>query len=188
MMKKKMTQEQQNLVIGNYRLMEKFIENRGETDPIPAHLRDDFISDMAWHFCNSAIKFDKSKGFKFSTYAYGGFHMCCSNIKSRKYTSYQKNNFLTQKEVSGIIESVSTVNEKHIGEESLSDLINHASLTKKENTILQRYYFDEEPMRVIGVEYNVSRARISQVIQQIVKKLQRVVGVEHLIIEDFYEI
>lgn len=183
---KKMTQEQQNLVIRNYRLLQNFIESRDERGLVPECLRDDFKSDMAWYFCNSAIKFEKAKGFKFSTYAYGGFHICCSNMKGRTLPSYQKNNFTTQRKLKSMSRHV-IVGNKHIDEESLLNLIDKANLTKKENRILQSYYVDGRTMKVIGKMHSVSRARIFQIIKGILKKLQRVVEAKHSILEDFYE-
>jgi len=182
----KMTQEQRKLVIRNFMLMQKFIDSRVDNGSIPEHLRDDFKSDMALYFCQSAIRFDINFGCKFSTYAYGGFDICCRNIINRKKIAYKKNNFLSRNEVETILEHTIVDKTKLVEEESLQNLIDKTDLTKKEIVILKSYYFDGEPMRVIGNKYNVTRARISQVINKVVKKLQRSVGVEHLIIDDFY--
>jgi DNA-directed RNA polymerase specialized sigma subunit len=183
---KKMTQEQQNLVIRNYRLLQNFIESRDERGLVPECLRDDFMSDMAWCFCNSAIKFEAARGFKFSTYAYGGFHICCSNMKGRTLPSYQKNNFTTQRKLKSISRHI-VVDNKHIDEESLLNLIDKANLTWREDTILREYYLEGENMAAIGRSFKVTRARIFQVIKKALRKLQFRVEKEHLILEDFYE-
>ena len=184
-MARKMTQKQRQLIMKNYNLMLKFIDSREKKGAIPDHLKDDFKSDLAWALCNSAIKFDESMGFKFSTYAYGGFHICCTNFKDRKEPLYQRNNFLAQKKVNHMLKD--TTNKKHLIEESLSKLIDNTKLTKKEKIVLREYYLEEKTMEKIGEENDVTKARISQIRQQALEKLQRAVGVKHLTLDDFYE-
>ncbi len=184
-MAKRMTQKQQKLMMKNYNLMQRFIEGREKRGLVPDHLRDDFHSDLALALCTSAIKFDESRGFKFSTYAYGGFHICCTNLKDRKEVSYQRNNFLTQKKVDNISKSI--VDEKHLVYDLVTNLIDHANLTWREDTILRSYYFEGENMTEIGRSFKVTRARIFQVIKKALRKLHRLVEREHLLLDDFYE-
>jgi RNA polymerase sigma factor (sigma-70 family) len=186
MMARKMTQKQKKLIIKNYSLMQRFIEGREEKGLVPDHLQDDFNSDMALALCTSAIKFDETMGFKFSTYAYGGFNICCTNLKDRKEVSYKRNNFLTQKKVSSLLKHVA-VDEKHLAYDLVIKLIDHANLTWREDTILRSYYFEGENMAEIGRSFKVTRARISQVINKALRKLQRLVEREHLLLDDFYE-
>lgn len=182
----KMTKKQQDLVDKNVRMMYSFIRTKTDSGVIPHYLEDDFISDMALRFCNSAMKFDDNLGFKFSTYAYGAFHMCYKDIKSRKNYLYEKNNFISHDIVLDFLERTSA-DTKYIGEGILKEMIDKANLSVKESIILQNYFFDSMSMAAIGRERGVTRECISQVIKRILKKLRNVACSEDLSMMDFYK-
>lgn len=181
-----MTKQQKKLVIKNYKLMQKFIDSRNAIDLIPRHLRDDFISDMALRFCISAMKFDESFGFKFSTYVYGGFDICWEDITGRADISYKKNNFFPQKTIKRFVEKSSHIPIKHIEEEVLHSFVDETELTERESMIVRDYYFDGETMESIGRKCKLTGSRISQVLQKAVRKLKFEARTKNFTIEDFY--
>lgn len=182
----KMTKKQKKLVIKNYKLMQRFIDSRNAIDLIPSHLRDDFISDMALRFCISAIKFDESFGFNFSTYVYGGFDICWEDITGRTDISYKKNNFFPQKTIKRFIEKSSHTPAKHIEEEVLHSFVDETKLTERESMIVKNYYFDGKTMAVIGEEFGVTGSRIAQVLKKVVRKLKFEARTKNFTIDDFY--
>jgi RNA polymerase sigma factor (sigma-70 family) len=183
-----MTEKQKRFANKNVWLMYSFIRDKTSEGVIPHYLTDDFISDMALRYCSSAIKFDEGRGFKFSTYAYGGFNMCCENIKRRKSPSYHKNHFRPRHVVERIIDSVPADSEKHVEEDALCNVIKKAKLNEREMIILKGYYFDGLSMAKVGCIVGLSKERISQILKKIVGKLKRITKSEKLSLLDFYEI
>ncbi len=78
-----LTEEQRKLITGNYGLLRRFINQILSNHKIPPHLSDEFISLMYWKFCISALKYDEELGFKFSTYAYGGFRFALQELRKK---------------------------------------------------------------------------------------------------------
>jgi len=152
---------------------------------IPYYLRDDFVSDLALRFCTSAIKFDEEMGFKFSTYAYGGFYLCCRDIRTKYKLLYQKNNFLSQDDVWDFLNSTS-VDVEDFEEEVLFDIINKAKLNEREMMILRGHYLEGRSMAKVGREIGLSRERISQILKGVLRKIRRVASIEKLSLVDFY--
>ena len=185
---KQMTKEQQDLITDNNRLMQSFIEKRLAIGIVPIYIEDDFISDMGWRFCISALKYNRELGFKFSTYAYGGFKLCWKHLKDRTENSYIRNNFYPISTVKKIMHKSSEhINKKiHIDRETLCYIIKKAHLTVKEIIILQDYYFDKQSMEIIGRRFGVSRERISQIMKKILFKIKSVMFSKKLTITDFY--
>ena len=179
-----MTDEQQKLIDKNVRLMYSFI--KGKSEVVPHYLRDDFISDVALRFCSSAINFDKEKGFKFSTYAHGGFDMCYVDIQSRKQASYKRNNFVSQGEVEHILHNASEEEAEHIEDDILYSLISKANLTEREMKIIKGYYFDNRSMPDLGREIGLCKERISQIRKKALEKMRRAASKEKLSLADFY--
>jgi DNA-directed RNA polymerase specialized sigma subunit len=86
MTEKKMTlnTEQKQLIEDNYCLVKDFIKKSIKSNKIPDGLVDDLISEMNWKFCISALKFEKERGFKFSTYAYHNFDYGMQKVLAKK--------------------------------------------------------------------------------------------------------
>lgn len=187
-MKKIMTEEQQELVTTNLKMVCSFIRSRAEGTQIPPSVQDDYTSDLALQFCISAIKFDKTLGFKFSTYAYGGFNMVYRNVGNRTKAKYDRNNYCPTAVVLYFIDEFSDKFEKtnSIAKEELYHIIDNANLTTREIMIIQDYYFGKESMRTIGKKIGRSHKRVSQIIKEILGKLRRSASREKLTLEDFY--
>ncbi len=181
----KMTEDQQKLIDKNVGMMHKFIRRKTDSGVIPIHLKDDFVSDMALKFCNSAVKFNSDQGFLFSTYAYGAFNMCYRELRDRKVPSYERNNFVSQEALWSFLNKTPADTE-HVEIEVLQEMINKANLSQREHMILQSYFFENRSMAAIGRECNVSRERISQIVKRILNKLRRAACSDKLSFVDFY--
>jgi len=117
----RMTEKQKKFLDRHVRLMYFFIKNN--IVDIPLHLRDDFVSDLAWRFCFAGMGFDEELGFKFSTYAYGGFRYCVRDVTDRKRKLYWKNHFRSQEDVWSIVNRTPAIEEKHVEEATLHKVI-----------------------------------------------------------------
>ncbi len=90
MNKMQLTKKQQKLIVDNYKLLSGFINKIIRDKGVPEYLEDEFISDMFFKFCLSALRFDELSGFKFSTYAYGGFKFGLHELLYHKQKKIKK--------------------------------------------------------------------------------------------------
>ena len=131
------------------------------------------------------LLFEEKKGFKFSTYAYGGFEMCRRDIIINKNISYKRNNFSTQEHVETVFDQYPLVRQS-ISTETLFDVIDKAELAFQEKECIEEYFIESKTMDKIAAEFAVSRARVSQVIQGALRKIRKVAERERLCLSDFY--
>ena len=182
-----MTENQQELVSKNVNLMYSFMKNKYDAGVIPYYIADDFTSDLGLRFCSSAMKYDDETGFKFSTYAYGGFEMCCRDICCRKISMYNRNNFISQDFATSLMDSVPDVELKFVEEGALWSLIHKTELTERELLILKSYYIEGKSMPMIGREIGLCKERISQIRKESLLKIKKMASIEGLSLSDFYE-
>lgn len=172
-----LTKEQQKLLIDNYPLVRDFIEKTLEKNQIPSDLEDDFISDMLWKFCMSALNFKSSKGFKFSTYAYGGFHFGLKNILRVA---------INKRKLSSIEEEIEEPHKAIIEEEVLKDFLDNSNLSDKEKKIINDRYINKFTYVQLSEKHNMSKESSRLIVHRILKKLKMSAKDKKLKIEDFY--
>lgn len=183
-----MTKKQRKLVTDNLALMKYFVGRKRMTNKIPRYLEDDFISDAALRFCISAIKYDEEMGYKFSTYAYGGFKICWDKFKTTTKDRYERENFCSTKTVELMIDKLlnDSPRKRYFDRDALCFVIDKANLTWQEMRVIQDYYFGDYSMSGVGKIFAVTRERIRQIIQKALSKLKRSMDANKLTFEDFY--
>ena len=147
-------------------------------------MREDFISDMLLKFCISASKFDKKQGFKFSTFAHGGFDMGKTDLLGRKIEKYKKYHFVEKKK---ILKNKAKKEYEEINNELLKNFIENEEIEEQEKNMLIDYYFNNLNFSRLGEKYNFSKEWTRKVVEKGLRKLKRIVRKEHLKMEDFYE-
>ncbi len=183
-----MTKKQRKLVIDNFALMQYFVGRKKKASEIPRYLEDDFISDTALSFCVSAIKYDAELGYKFSTYAYGGFNMGWKNLHTRTKGKYERENFCSIETIKFVTDKLleDAPRPKHFDRETLCRVIDRANLTWREMRVLEYYYFGDYSMNGMGRIFAVTGSRVRQVMQKALRKLKRSMDANRLTFEDFY--
>ena len=171
-----LTEEQKKLIIKNYPLVNNFIKKSIETNNIPSFLIDDFISNTLWRFCIATLKFEEDRGFKFSTYAYGGFNF------SLKKTLTEKNKKRYNVDIDEKVEA-----EVEFEYGFLEEFIKECDLKERElNIIIDRFY-DKFTLSDIGKKYGFSRQYANIIIPKILKKMHRKAISKNLDMSDFYK-
>lgn len=183
-----MTKKQQELVTSNLALMRWFVGLRVKGNQIPRYLEDDFISNAALSFCVSAIKYDEDLGYKFSTYACGGFKMGWKTLNGIVKDKYEKENFCSIEMIESIIDRLleNAPRTRHFDREIFCRVINKANLSWREMRVLEDYYFGNLSMAAIGKSFAITRERIRQIKRKLLAKLKRSAKVNRLTFEDFY--
>ena len=179
-----MTENQKKLVTDNIRLMEHYVQSRLAIGTIPKCFEDEFVSEVALKFCHSAMCFDESRGFRFSTYAYSGFNNCLRTIKGRKAVRYWRNNFIPRECVESLVENHKE-DHKEVVKEELVRLVNRAGIDGRNLLVLKDYYFSGDTMEKIGIKFGISKERVSQILRESLKRLRRVVSRDKLEVSDF---
>ena len=173
-----LTEEQQNLITENYGLAKDFINKTLEEKKIPINLIDDFKSNIFLKFCYSALKYESDRGFKFSTYAYGGFNYGLKSILDKKIEVYDvldKSYEILENEENNCIEN-----------KFLYDFINKAGLKDRNKEIIIDYYINKLSFYKIGEKYNLTKEATRLIVKKVLKKLKRYAERNKLEVDDFY--
>jgi RNA polymerase sigma factor (sigma-70 family) len=183
-MDNKLTDKQQKLIIDNHKLLEDFIERIIRKRIIPKCMEDDFISDMYLKFCFSARKYNIDTGFKFSTYAYGGFQLGIKDIVTKKREKFERIKYIDD---DYMIACNLDDNKKPILQtEEMDSFINGAELTSREKSMLEDYYYDRITFSKLGEKYNISKETARLFVKRVVKKLKIRAKNKKIEFEDFY--
>lgn len=176
MQNKVMTPEQQALVTDNYKLLLKFVHNKG------IHLIHDYdecLSVCQYYFCYAAIAYDPDKS-AFSTLAY-----ICMLRGIYIYLRSYKN----QPEIVSLDEPIRSIDDKDVplseiipGHNSMdtsfvelkqiiSDLLN--TYTDRDRNIINDYIYSNDKQQDIGKHYNISQSVVSRIITKFKKDIER---------------
>ena len=182
MNKNKLTVEQQKLITNNYGLLRGFINKSIDNKDIPQHLIDEFISDMFYKFCISALKFEEDSGFKFSTYAYGGFRFGVKEIlqKKEKRLDFSDN----YDKIGNDIEHEDVPN---LETDVLYDFIEKSELELREKSMIEDYYYDNLSMIKISEKHEMTKENVRLILKKAVRKLKFTAIDKKIHIEDFYK-
>jgi RNA polymerase sigma factor (sigma-70 family) len=179
-----LTNKQRRLITDNHKLLDKFIEHTIRKQIIPKCMEDDFISDMYLKFCFSALKYDIKTGFKFSTYAYGGFQLGIKDIVTKKREKFERIKYIDD---DYMIACNLDDNKKPILQtEEMDSFINDANLTLREKSMLEDYYYDRITFSKLGEKYNISKESARLFVKSVVKKLKIRAKNQKIEFEDFY--
>lgn len=184
-----LTKKQQKLIKDNGRLMLHYFLEKKFTHSVPFYLEDTFESDLGWYFCIAALKFNKSYGCKFSTYAHGSFNLCWEKLNSLERDKFIRNNYVDSQDIIRFAEKqhvYQEVKNTYLDKDAIYSLIKTANLTSKEKLIMTTYFFDGYSVRKTGKLFKISGARIHQILKKIENKLKRTADRQKLDYEDFY--
>jgi hypothetical protein len=179
-----LTEKQKELADKNYKLVKNFINVNLNQQEIPTCMREEFISDILWRFCISASKFEEDRGFKFSTFAKGGFSMGKRDILGRKIRAFKKHGFVPEKNID---KNEAKKEYEEVNGELLQHLIDNDKLTQLEKDMLSDYYINDFTLAQLGKKYHFTREWCRLVIKKGLQKLQKVIKEKKMQIEDFYE-
>ena len=184
-MSNKLTDKQQKLIVNNYNLLNNFIKDIISKCIIPQCMEDDFISDMYLKFCFSALNYDIKTGFKFSTYAYGGFQLGIRDIvkKKKKFDKIQYVYKINEDDLKACI-----LNHKKISLrlDNLQNFIKNVKLTLKERSMLEDHYYNKMSFSKLCKKYKLSKEGSRLIVNKAIKKLKQTAINMDLEIRDFY--
>jgi RNA polymerase sigma factor (sigma-70 family) len=182
-----MNEEQKKLIEKNIKLMDLYRKEKISKGNIPDSLVDDFKSDLCLYFCNSATKFKKNIGFKFSTFAHGGFDNCWRDIVYRKKPRYLRCNYIPHSDVQVIVEKTFKEKENKIQKDVILNTILKADLSERELDIMSEYYLKGKSLKTIGIKLGISVERVRQIRINAIMKMKKVILRNKMTIGDFYD-
>jgi RNA polymerase sigma factor (sigma-70 family) len=183
-----LTEKQKKLIESNWNLLFSYYQKEKNYGSIPSFLDDVFKSDLYWNFCLSALKYDEELGYKFSTYAYGGFRFCSQRLCVEK-KRFIKNNYVDDRTIKFLIKKQETAinhEEQYLDKNAILSLLDDTNFTSTEKLILITYFFENRTFSKIGDVFKLSRSRIQQILEIIKNKLRRSIVRKNLCLEDFY--
>ncbi len=196
-----LSEEQKKLVIDNIGLLRGFYRDEISKGYIPGNRIDDFKSDLQRNFCKSALTYNEDLGFKFSTYAYGGFGFCVKDIKriiARNKKTITTSNFkdfileandgkfyVTRRRL--VWDSINGHSKTFVDAEKIAELLEKASLSDREKKVINLYYLERWTQEKLGKELGICKERIRQIISEAITKIKVFVDSEDYEIEDFVE-
>jgi RNA polymerase sigma factor (sigma-70 family) len=183
-MDKFLTKKQRKLITDNHKLLDDFIGHIIRKQTIPKCMEDDFVSDMYLKFCFSALKYDINTGFKFSTYAYGGFQLGIKDIITKKREKFERIKYIDDDYM--IACSLDDKKEPILQTEEVDSFIDDAELTSKEKSMLEDYYYSRITFSKLGEKYNISKETARLFVKRVVKKLKIRAKNQKIEFEDFY--
>jgi len=186
MMTNRLTDKQKKLITDNYRLLDGFIEYTINKRVIPKCLEDDFVSDMYLKFCFSALKYNIDTGFKFSTYAYGGFNLGIKDIITRKKKSFDRIRYIGEID-EGDLREYRLEREFNLRSDIIDNFLSDAHLTSRERSMLEDYYYGEISFARLGKKYNLSKECARLAVKRVLRKLKKTTIKMDLEMEDFYK-
>ena len=185
MNEKVLTKKQIELINENYDLLDDYVKKTINDKKIPHSIKDDFISEMFFRFCKSAIKYNESRGVKFSTYAYGGFKFGLDKVlNSKKFTN------LCSTETLLLIEKDNKIirnDDLKIDSELIHNVIKKVNLTDKELNTLKDYYFNLLTFEEIGLKYGQTKQAAKWSHQKALKKIKQFINNKNIEVDEFYE-
>lgn len=177
----KLNDKQQKLIVDNYQLLCDYIKKVRRK--VPKYLEDDFISDMFLKFCVSALRFNKHSGFKFSTYAYGGFGLGIKELFERKNKKVQKLHYSEDLEKYKLEYKEVT----HVEVSRLDDFIDKVVLNDRDKSMLKDYFYNRISYPQLGIKYGMSGEGVRLKVINAIKKMQKCVKRNDYEYEDFVE-
>ena len=198
MKKKKMTEKQRQLIEDNYSLLlaycNRYVDNNNaikKYHSIPFNEVDDLIGHLHTNFCSSAINFDSKKGFKFSTYAFGGFRLGTRNFSGRLKKYCEKNRRFSDinKTYEKVEDEEVCHNEFEVGFdlEYFRKLLREAKMSRQERKVLEGCCLKGKTLREIGEKINLSKERVRQIREGAFSKVKKVAKKKKYELADFYK-
>jgi RNA polymerase sigma factor for flagellar operon FliA len=160
---------------------------------LPSHIdRDELVSLGALGWAEARARFDQSRGVPFAGYA-------ATRIRGAILDGLRAVDTLSRGDrkrakadpsptAPRIVNDPATVDAAVADEADASEVLQHVQMQKelgaaleqlpaRDRYILKRHFFDDVPMRAIGVELGVTESRISQIVSGAIAKLRQKFGI-----------
>jgi len=160
---------------------------------LPTHVdRDELVSLGALGWAEARVRFDASRGVPFAGFAamrirgaiLDGLRACDTLSRGERKRAKADSEPTAQRivsdesEVDAAVAADADASEILQNEELRGELRTAlAELPARERYIVQRHFFDDVPMRALGVELGVTESRISQIVTATIGKLRGSFGI-----------
>ena len=195
---RRLNNKQKQFLTKNFNLVNKYYEENIRKRNIPQRWEDDFFSHLMERFCYAVLSYKPESGFKFSTYAYGGFNFGKKEIikkvirtkfipqgqvkdKLDKWYCEDKNN----KKI--LWDSISKGETSVVNREKVRELIKNANLNSTEKMIIELYFLEGWTYLDLGNKMKLTKERIRQIIMQIIIKIREYTVKNGIEMKDFFE-
>lgn len=176
----KLTDEQRDLAADNYGLVHSFLNQHPKYRKLPVEF-DEIIGEMHLRFCRSAVGFDKDKGFRFSTYAFGGFRFGIRSLLRHKEHPKSVDCFSNEEGIENFV----GYSDKVVDRSFLVHVLENSDIPPRTITMIKGHFLEGWTLENVGLPYNLSRERARQLIQDGLLKLHRQLEREDYTIDDF---
>ena len=181
MKKDKLDEKKRKLVERNIGLVRTFCKKSIKNGKVPVHKKEEFLSDLNYRYCKSALKYNEEMGFKFSTFAYGGFNFCIDDLKRNR----KKVDTVPFDEEKGErIEDKNNIVDKEL----LKIFFKDSNLSNIEKRVLILYYYNNLSFSKIGEKYSYNKEKVRRIRNKTIKKLIKYSKKKDFKIEDFIKI
>jgi RNA polymerase sigma factor for flagellar operon FliA len=160
---------------------------------LPSHVeRDELVSLGALGWVEARARFDKSRGVPFAGYAAtrirGAILDGLRAVDTLSRGDRKRAKAGSEPTAPRIVNDESQVDAAVAADADASDVLQHEQMRQELRTeieklpardryVLSRHFFDDVPMRALGVELGVTESRISQIVTAAVGKLRQQFGI-----------
>jgi RNA polymerase sigma factor (sigma-70 family) len=195
---RKLTNQQRDFVGRNINLVFQYYQDGLEKHDIPQRWRDDFLSNLMERFCYSGMSYNPESGFKFSTYAFGGFDfgkretikkiVRQPNPEKNIYKSIDNCRTVVYNNSEILWDSVSRGRDEVVASERVWDFVEQAGLSSHEKRILELYFYEEFSYLEIGMCFSCSRETVRKVLAKSLIKIKRFADLNGIEMKDFFDV
>ena len=168
MKNRRLNDEQKRLLSRNFNLVHKYYKDSLKKKDIPQRMEDEFFSHLMERFCYSALSYNPESGFKFSTYAYGGFGFGKREIIAKAMRA----RFVPQKQVKERIDrwhsndrsetaiqwdSVARGRTSALKAEKVWEIVEEVDLTQMEKEVVELYFSEGYSCSKLGKKFSRSK-------------------------------
>lgn len=175
-----LSEEQRQLVIDNMGLLKKFYYDEVMKGYIPIHMHHEFKSDLMRRFCLSALKYDEDTGFKFSTFAYGGFRYCVGDIKKKIIKNGRLSHLGDCQEDVADLEGPRLLIKRRV-----IKFLEYVPISEREKNVISLCYLERLTLQEVGEILGVSKQRVGQIRVEAEDKIRIFVYKKEYEVEDF---
>jgi RNA polymerase sigma factor (sigma-70 family) len=165
----------------NIGLVRTFYEKSIKNGKVPLYKKREFLSNLNYNYCRSALKYNEEAGFKFSTFAYGGFNFCIDNLKKNRE---RINSISFDEEKGKKIEDKKNIVDKDL----LKMVFKNSELSNIEKKVIISYYYHGLSFSEIGKRYSYNKEKVRRIKNNAIKKIIKYSKKKDLVIEDFIKI
>jgi RNA polymerase sigma factor (sigma-70 family) len=142
----------------------------------------EFVSEGLMILLKALAKFDYSRGFRFSTYAFNSIQRHLYRVMKRNAVSHQRFTLTPDDVLAGTIEAAETHDQPEVAPEEMYRRLMHAAngcLTEREELVVRRRFGIDgsgvsEPLRQIAADLRISKERVRQIQLAALAKLRTV--------------